>query len=96
MVKRSRLPKKQGLSSTASRLAKTVGNKQELIKFASGIAEAKKRGFTKERFMQGIRGMQLQFQMGWMLEPVTTERSASLARDYDTTVRLLKYAEKNW
>jgi len=96
MVRRSRLPKKHSLASTASRLAKMISEEQEASKFESAIVEAKKKGFSKERFLEGVRGMHLQFQMGWMLEPVTSERSASLACDYATTERLLKFAEHNW
>jgi len=95
-MKRSRLGRKGNLGKTKKRLQKLIESESEKSQFDDAIKLAKEKGFTKKRFMEGAKGLQLKFQMEWMLEPVTSERSVSLKRDIAKSDRLMGYAGKNW
>jgi hypothetical protein len=77
-------------------LQKLIESTSEKSQFDDAIRLAKKKGFSKKGFIEGAKGLQLKFQMEWMLEPVTSERSASLKRDIAKSDRLMGYAERNW
>jgi len=96
MVRRARLKKTGRLEQTKKRLGKLIASETEKSKFDAVIKRAKAKGFSKKKVLESARSLLLQFKMGWMLEPVTTERSKSLARDIATSQRMIAYIDKNW
>lgn len=68
----------------------------EKVQFRGVIERAKSKGYSKKKLIESIKSIQLDVQMRWMMTPVTDPASESLKRDYQKTIRLQNFANRNW
>ena len=71
-------------------------SKTEEKQFKAVISRAKKKGYSKQRTMDALKPAQLQLKMQWMMTPVTSPESKTVAKDYKKSQRLMKYLDKKW